>query len=196
MLRISPCPHLCPEGGPPWAGFGLGGNEITDWVGSTVRHPLGRILLNGAPPPQHSQAAGSNEVAANRSGGFVGTWLGFLRDRTSCWGRLCVCPLCPPHSGCWPCSSLCSASLLLDRALTLPFLETRTACGGGVPRQETSQGPPGMRERYRGYQERALQTPRPREAKYPEAGVMGTGLELVAATVTMLLPPSQSMLQG
>ena len=51
MLRISPCPHLCPEGGPPWAGFVLGGNEITDWVGSTVRHLLGRILLNGAPRP-------------------------------------------------------------------------------------------------------------------------------------------------
>ena len=71
----------------------------------------------------------------------MGTWLGFLRDRTSCWGRLCVRPLCPPHSGCWPCSSLCSASLLLDRALTLPFLETRTACGGGAQAGDRP-GPP------------------------------------------------------
>ena len=59
-----------------------------------MRHPLGRLLPNGAAPPQHPQAAGSSEVAANRSGGFVGTWLGFLRDRTSCWEQaLCLSSL-------------------------------------------------------------------------------------------------------
>lgn len=60
----------------------------------------------------------------------------------------------------------------------------------GVPRQETGQGPPGMRERYRGYQERALEIPRPLEAEYPEAGVMGAGLELAVAVATLLPPPS------
>jgi len=60
----------------------------------------------------------------------------------------------------------------------------------GVPRQETGQGPPGMRERYRGYQERALEIPRPLEAEYPDAGVMGAGLELAVAVATLLPPPS------
>lgn len=64
----------------------------------------------------------------------------------------------------------------------------------GVPRQETGQGPPGTRERYQEYQECALEIPRPQEAEYPEAGVMGAGLELAVAT--MLPPPSQPMLQG
>ena len=120
-LGLFSLPSPVPRGGPPWAGDRLGGNGITEWAESTVRHPLGRLLPNGAAPPQHPQAAGSSEVAANRSGGFVGTWLGFLRDRTSCWEQaLCLSSL------------LCSASFFLDRALTLPFLETRTACGGGA----------------------------------------------------------------
>ena len=50
-------------------------------------------------------------------------------------------PLWPPCSGCWPCSSLCSASFFLDRALTLPFLETRTACDGGAQAGDRP-GPP------------------------------------------------------
>lgn len=60
----------------------------------------------------------------------------------------------------------------------------------GVPRLETGEGPPGTRERYRGYQERALEILRPREAEYPEARVMGAGLELAVAVATLLPPPS------
>lgn len=46
---------------------------------SHQRDPAGPL------PPTHPPGSRSSEVAANRSGGFVGTWLGFWRDRMSCW---------------------------------------------------------------------------------------------------------------
>ena len=56
--------------------------------------PTRQDLAQWGPPTWHPQAAGISEVAANRSGGFVGTWLGFLRDRTSCWEQaLCLSSL-------------------------------------------------------------------------------------------------------
>lgn len=149
-LRTSPSPHsphLHLEGGPAWPRVRLEGNGV---MGSGIQpnvpgdRPAGTFPR---PPPLHPRAAGSNEVATNRSGGFVGTWLSFFRDRMSCWEQpLCLSFLSPFRLVLsWPYALLCPSSLLTGRALTQRFLGSSTVCSG-VPGQETeARGPTGMR---------------------------------------------------
>lgn len=76
----------------------MGGIQQWHWLECPMRWTSWQLPQAGSrkPPPLHPQIAGSNEVATNRSGGFVGTWLGFSRDRMSCWEQpLCLSFLSP-----------------------------------------------------------------------------------------------------
>lgn len=73
----------------------------------------------------------------------MGLWLGFLRDRMSCWEQpLCLSFLSPFRRVLsWPCAPL----PLLSPHREEHFLGPSTVCSG-VPRQETeARGPTGKR---------------------------------------------------
>lgn len=80
---------------------------------------------------------------------------------------------------------LCSASFFPGQSLDPALPGDQDSLWWGCPGWRPARAPR-ARERYWGYQEHALEILRPREAEYPEARVMGAGLELAVAVATLL----------
>lgn len=94
------------------------------------------VRLSPAPSPAPSARSSEVPLTANRSSGFVGTWLGVLRDRMSCGEQPLYLSFLPPFTP-WgwfssglgsPLPSLSSPGEDLDQ----PFLGSRAACSGGA----------------------------------------------------------------
>lgn len=140
MLRTARVPCLGQES--DWKGMREWGGQRG--TGQDVPGDRPSPKLSQADPLPCAQTACSREVAANtnRSGWFVGTRPGFLRDRMSCWEQpLCLFFLAFPFQALrlalfWP--------VLLLALLALSSLSCGAACSGGAWAGVRDQGLPGM----------------------------------------------------